>query len=468
MQTTREAQLGEETRGRLDTAAWDPHASAAAGRGASRPEELDPEQIVDEQFRRARAHLSQIPPGLVDFLRLPRQTITVNCPVEMDNGTVQSFVGYRVLHNRLLGPGKGGIRYHPAANLAEVSALAALMTWKCALLRIPFGGAKGGVVCDPKRLSTRELRHLTRRFIAALGDNIGPHTDIPAPDLYTDAQTMAWILDTYDNMHPGRNNLPVVTGKPLDLGGSEGRSEATGRGCVYCTERFLALGGVPGLTGLGGAQVAIQGYGEVGRVAARLFSAAGARVLAVSDSRGGILAQGPDGLELDAVSAHKADTGALAGAPGTRDLTNEDLLKLNCDILVPAALGGQIHSGNADLVQARLVVEGANRPVTPQADDALRHRGIPVLPDILANAGGVTVSYYEWVQNQEHHSWALDDVNRRLHRRMVDATNRVVARWRALPADCAGHRLCTDLRTAALLEALERLARVVEQRGIWP
>ena len=432
------------------------------------PGELDPTGVIDAQFIRARSHLSRVRADLVDVLRIPRRTITVNCPVEMDDGMVHNFVGYRVLHNRLLGPGKGGIRYHPAANLSEVSSLAALMTWKCALLRIPFGGAKGGVICDPKRLSTRELRHLTRRFIAELGDNIGPHTDIPAPDMYTDAQTMAWILDTYDNMHPGRNNLPVVTGKPLDLGGSEGRSEATGRGCVYATERFLALGGVHGLADLAGARIAIQGYGEVGRVAARLYRDAGARIIAVSDSRAGILAQEGDSLDLDAVSAHKVREGVLTGVPGTLSLTNEDLLALECDILVPAALGGQIHSGNAERVQARLVVEGANRPITPAADDILHRRGIPVVPDILANAGGVTVSYYEWVQNLEHHSWSLDDINGRLRSRMFDATDRVVARWRAFPADCPDQTLCRDLRTAAMVEAVERLGRVLEQRGIWP
>ncbi len=443
-----------------------PSVARAVGPGPSTGE-LDPGRIVDEQFRRAQAHLAHIAPGFIDILRLPRRTITVNCPVEMDDGSVRSFIGYRVLHNRLLGPGKGGIRYHPTADLAEVTALAALMTWKCALVRVPFGGAKGGVTCDPKALSTRELRHVTRRFIAALGDNIGPHTDIPAPDLYTDAQTMAWVLDTYDNMHPGKNNLPVVTGKPLDLGGSEGRSEATGRGCVYCTERFLALGGVPELPDLQGARVVIQGYGEVGRVAAQLFREAGARIIALSDSRGGIWAQDGGGLDLDAVTAHKTREGTLVGLPGSRSITNEDILALDCDILLPAALGGQIHSGNVDAVRARLVVEGANRPVTPEADDALRGRGIHVIPDILANAGGVTVSYYEWVQNLEHHSWALEDINQRLRRRLFDATDRVVARWRAFPTECAAG-LCTDLRTAALVEALERLARVLGQRGIWP
>jgi glutamate dehydrogenase (NAD(P)+) len=431
--------------------------------------ELQPERIIREQFARARTYLAHIEPGLVDFLRLPQRTISVNLPVELDDGSMRNYVGYRVLHNTLLGPGKGGVRFHPEVSLPEISALAALMTWKCALLRIPFGGAKGGVTCDSKGLSRPELRRITRRFIAELGDNIGPYTDIPAPDMYTDAQTMVWIFDTYDNLHPGENNLPVVTGKPLELGGSEGRDEATGRGCVFAIERFIALGGVPGLTELDGARVAIQGFGEVGRVAARLLGERGARIIALSDSRGGVLAEDGDNLDLDALTAHKAEAGTVVGLPGSRSITNDDLLALPCDILVPAALGGQIHSANVDRVQAKLIVEGANRPITPEADDRLAARGIRVLPDILANAGGVTVSYYEWVQNIEHHSWPLEAINGRLRARMNSATDRVVTRWRAFPSECLeGETLCTDLRTAALLEALERLSLVVEQRGIWP
>jgi glutamate dehydrogenase (NAD(P)+) len=286
--------------------------------------------------------------------------------------------------------------------------------------------------------------------------------------MYTDAQTMAWIYDTYDRMHPGQNNLPVVTGKPLEIGGSEGRGEATGRGCVYCTERFLALGGLPGRGELTGARIAILGFGEVGRVAARLYQEMGAHVIAVSDSKGAILAENGDNLDLDALTTHRKEAGTVVGLPGSRSITNTDLLALDCDILLPAALGGQIHSGNAAAVQARLIVEGANRPITPEADDILRSKGAVVLPDILANAGGVTVSYYEWVQNIEHHSWPLDEINGRLRARLFNATDRVVARSRAFPADCADANLCTDLRAAAMVEALDRLARVTLQRGIWP
>jgi len=432
------------------------------------PGELDPELTIASQFDRARRHLSHIEPGLADFLRQPSRTITVKIPIERDDGSITSFVGYRVLHNRLLGPGKGGIRYHPDVSMGEIAALAALMTWKCALIRVPFGGAKGGVTCDPKKLTQRELRQITRRFIAELGDNIGPYTDIPAPDLYTSAQTMAWIFDTYDNLHPGENNLPVVTGKPMELGGSEGRSEATGRGCVYALERFLALGAVHGLTEINQARVAIQGYGEVGRVAAWLLREAGAHITAVSDSRGAVLAENGDSLDLEALAAHKAANGTVVGLPGSRSLTNQDLLALDCDVLIPAALGGQIHSGNADQVKAKVIVEGANRPITPQADDILAAKGCLILPDILANAGGVTVSYYEWVQNIEHHSWPLEEINGRLRNRMNSATDRVVNRWRAFPSDCPDSELCTDLRTAALVEAVERLALVLGQRGIWP
>jgi glutamate dehydrogenase (NAD(P)+) len=341
------------------------------------------------------------------------------------------------------------------------------MTWKCALVNLPFGGAKGGVICDPKALSEGELRRLTRRFINELGDNIGPHTDIPAPDVYTDEQTMAWVFDTYDNSHPGRNNRPVVTGKPLDLGGSLGRREAVGRGCLYVATRFLETVEVPGLAAVNGARVSIQGYGQVGSVAARVFRDAGARILAVSDSQGGI--QALDGsLDLDAVDAWKAAHGTVVGLQGTRTVTNADILTSECDILIPAALGGQIRRENAEQVRARLVIEGANRPTTPEADDILGRRGVHVLPDLLANAGGVIVSYFEWVQNIQNQDWPLEEINGRLRGQLVRATDRAVERWRRfLPGDDAPP-CARDLRTAALVVAVERLARVTLQRGIWP
>jgi glutamate dehydrogenase (NAD(P)+) len=447
------------------TESKNPPAAASAG-------EPSPARISDEQFSRAAAHLDKLKRGLVDFLRFPKRSILVSFPVEMEDGSVRTFHGYRVLHNNVFGPGKGGIRYHPEVGEAEVAALAALMTWKCALVGLPFGGAKGGVACDPKQLSETELRRITRRFIAELGENIGPFTDVPAPDLYTDQQTMAWIFDTYDMLHRGRNNRAVVTGKPLELGGSPGRNEAVGRGCLYVAERLLPLLARPELPTIQDARVVVQGFGKVGRVAARLFQEAGARVIAVSDSQGGVQAADSAALDVAAVERWKDEHGTVVGLPETRTITNEDLLALECDILIPAALGNQIRADNAGAVQATLVVEGANGPITPEADDMLAARDVIVVPDILANAGGVVVSYFEWVQNNQNDNWPLEEVHLKLQRRLFDATDAVVERWRRLcvaaqdnPLDPA---LRCDLRTAALVEAVERIARVTLQRGIWP
>lgn len=443
------------------------------------PENLDPLAISTAQFQRARLHLDGLKSGLIEFFEVPKRSVSVAFPVEMEDGSVRTYLGYRVLHNHSLGPGKGGIRYHPDVTEREVAALAALMTWKCALVRVPFGGAKGGVICDTKTLSETDLRRITRRFIHELGDNIGPHTDIPAPDLYTNAQTMAWIYDTYDQMHPGRNNRPVVTGKPVELGGSVGRNEATGLGCFFATERFLEISPLPKLDKIKNATISIQGYGNVGSVLARSFRNAGAIVLAISDSKGGIYNE--SGLDLDEIAIHKAEHGTVVGMPGTRTITNEELLRLECDILVPAALGDQIRQDNAEAIKAKLVVEAANRPVTPAADDILSGRGIVVLPDILANAGGVTVSYFEWVQNIENADWRLEKVNSELKRKMVDAVDSVVACWRGMTAEndetvimeddgaaIPNPPAATDLRTAALVVAVRRVARVTLQRGIWP
>ena len=408
---------------------------------------------------------------MVEFFQLPKRMLTVCFPIEMDDGSVQTFRGYRVLHNRVLGPGKGGVRYHPDITAEEVAALAALMTWKCALVKVPFGGAKGAVVCDPKTLREAELRRITRRFIHELGDNIGPHTDIPAPDVYTDENTMAWIYDTYDQLHPGTNNRPVVTGKPLDLGGSLGRHEATGLGCFFATERFLEIAPLPGLEIIEEARIAIQGMGQVGSVAARAFNDAGASIIALSDSQGAIHAE--NGFDLDAVDAFKSEHGTVVGLPESTTITNDDLLALDCDIIIPAALGQQFTRDNANDVRAKLIVEGANAPTTPAADDILSSRGIPVLPDILANAGGVTVSYFEWVQNIENQEWDLDAINRRLKKRMRRATDAVVDRWRSLQHKAIEEGAesvvpSVDMRTAALVVAVQRLAKATLQRGIWP
>ncbi|MGI9533807.1 MAG: Glu/Leu/Phe/Val family dehydrogenase [Thermodesulfobacteriota bacterium] len=440
-------------------------------------ENLDPIHISLVQIERAICHLDHLKSDLISFIGFPKRTVIVNFPVEMDDGSIQTFQGYRILHNKFMGPGKGGIRYHPEISHEEVTSLAALMTWKCALIKVPFGGAKGGVVCDTKKLSRGELRRLTRRFITELGDNIGPHTDIPAPDLYTNELTMAWIFDTYDIMHPGLNNSPVVTGKPLNLGGSAGRTEATGRGCVYATERFISQNPLPGLKTIKGARVIVQGFGNVGSTVAKLFQEDGALVVAISDSQGGIYNE--NGINLDLAQNYKKEHGTVVGLPETLTITNEDLLEHETDILVPAALGQQIRRDNAKNIKAKIIVEGANGPTTPDADVILYEKGIIVIPDILANSGGVTVSYFEWVQNIENQEWALDEINLKLKNKIFDAVDVVINRWRNLlekynnnnskqSSNNSIMNYPVDLRTASLVVAIERLAYVIAERGIWP
>ena len=334
---------------------------------------------------------------------------------------------------------------------------------------MPFGGAKGGVICDPKNLSRAELRRITRRFIIELGDAIGPHTDIPAPDVYTDQQTMAWIYDTFDVMHPGQNNRAVVTGKPLELGGCVGRDEATGRGCLYATQQLLKHNIVPGLHSLTGARVAVQGLGQVGSTAMRLFNNAGARIIAVSDSAGGVVAD--KALDPDEVLAHKKECGSVVGLPETTTISNDDLLACDCDILIPAALESQIRADNADSVRAKLVVEAANGPLTPAADEILQQKSVIVLPDIVANGGGVVVSYFEWVQNLENQQWDLDMVERKLEKRMVRAVDGTIDCWEALKKKYEKSGITGQpaprLRDAALVIAIRRLADVILQRDIW-
>jgi glutamate dehydrogenase (NAD(P)+) len=432
-------------------------------------EDLNPYRIAAQQFDRAVAYMPQRKHGLIEFIKRPARTVIVEFPIELGDGSVRTFTGYRVQHSRVRGPGKGGIRYHPDVNLDEVRALASWMTWKCALIDVPFGGAKGGVCCNPKELSESDLRKITRRYISDLGDLIGPHTDIPAPDMYTNAQTMAWVYDTYALMHPGRNNLPVVTGKPLDIGGSQGRTEATARGCLIACQRALARGVVVGLSSVSGARFVLQGFGNVGGIAARLLHEAGARIIAVSDSRRGIYRE--EGLDVEAVFAHKARTGSVAGLSGTKPIRNEEIITLECDVLMPAALENQIRRDNASSVRAHLVCEAANGPTTPAADRILFERGIPVLPDILANSGGVCVSYFEWVQNIENQQWDLEEVNHKLQVKMERATDAVLDRQAAInqrPARGDVPSGPLDLRTAALLIAIERVAHVALERGIWP
>lgn len=435
----------------------------------SAPENRDLFFVAQQQFARALTWVDDLKAGLVDYLINPKRTTHVRFSVIMDDETVRTFHGFRVLHNRTRGPGKGGIRYHPSVTEHDVSALAALMTWKTALVDIPFGGAKGGVVCDPKNLSRAELRRITRRFVIELGDTIGPHTDIPAPDLYTDQQTMAWIYDTFDVLHPGQNNRAVVTGKPLELGGSVGRDEATGRGCLYATEQLLKHDVVPGLRGLAGARVAVQGLGQVGATVMRLFHEAGARIVAASDSAGGIADDG--GLNPHAVLARKKECGSVVGLPETTTITNDDLLAWDCDILVPAAIEGQVRGDNADSIKARFIVEAANGPTTPSADDILQAKNVVVLPDIVANGGGVIVSYFEWVQNLENQQWDLEKVERDLKKRMAKTVDQTLARWNALREEhrngAALERPAPTLRDAALVTAIRRLAEVILQRDIW-
>jgi glutamate dehydrogenase (NAD(P)+) len=439
-------------------------------------ENLDPIAISEQQFDQASRYIRGLKRGLVGFLNQPKRINIVNFPIELDDGSVQSFQGYRVVHNRVFGPGKGGIRYHPDVTVEEVISLAKLMTWKCALVNIPFGGAKGAVVCKPKELSEKELRRITRRFTSEMFDVFGPHTDIPAPDLYTSEQTMAWIFDTYDILHPGYNNRPVVTGKPIAMGGSYGRYEATGQGCVLATQRFLSKALLPEQQDLAGARVVIQGFGDVGSVAAQAFFREGAKIIAVSDSQGGILRE--DGLDPAEVQTFKAEHGSVVGMPDTMTITNAELLELDCDILMPAALSNQIHSGNANNVKARLVVEGANNPTTPAADAILAKKGIYLLPDILANAGGVTVSYYEWVQNQANEQWDPDRIAEGLKRKMYTAVDAVFSRWQSfvvgeetpVEGETAGEEGpgTPDFRTVALIIAIERVTEATLMRGIWP
>ncbi len=444
-------------------------------------EDRDLHQIAKIQFDRAAPYTEVVDGwrGMAQWLFQPERIVEVVLPVRADDGYVHIFRGYRVLHSSVRGPGKGGIRFHPDAGPAEVKALATWMTWKCALLDVPFGGAKGGVACNPQLLSKGEKERLTRRFTAALGEAIGPHTDIPAPDLYTDSQTMAWMYDTYSMMHPGEANLPIVTGKPVSLGGVTGRASATAQGGFYVTEHYLEMGGLPGISSLEGARVAIQGFGNAGRYAANLFHEAGALIVGLSDSQGGIYHE--TGLDPGLVGRHKDLTGSVIGIEDTVALPPMGVLEVDCDILIPAAIETQLTAENAPRVQAALVVELANGPTTPEADDILTSRSIRVLPDILANAGGVVVSYFEWAQNIENQQWDDAKVASELRRRMRRATERVVARRAALIDGIEMYRNrwhemrpnypelpLPNLRTAATAVAVQTCREAAAQRGVWP
>ena len=386
------------------------------------------------------------------FLREPKRVLEVSVPVRMDNGVFRMFKGYRVQHNMSRGPTKGGIRFHPDVSLDEVKALAMWMTWKCALANIPFGGAKGGVICDPKAMSMHELEGMTRRFASEISIIIGPEKDIPAPDVYTTPQIMAWIMDTI-SMQKGYSVPGVVTGKPLAIGGSLGRDKATARGCLYVVDEAMKELG----SEIEGARVAIQGFGNAGMHAAELMCARGYKIVAVSDSRGGVA--NPNGLDVAKLIAHKGETGSVVGLSGSEATSNKDVLECDCDVLVPAALEKVITRENAPRIKAKIVAEAANGPTLPAADDILYDRGIMVLPDILANAGGVTVSYFEWVQDLQENFWEEDEINERLRRKMVRAFRETHDR---------ATKLKVNMRRGAYAVAVGRVAEATQLRGVYP
>mgnify|MGYP003879853801 FL=1 len=399
------------------------------------------------------AEILNLDPNIHEFLRKPKRTVIVSIPVKKDDGTVKVFTGVRVQHSNARGPYKGGIRYYPTVDVDEVTALAMLMTFKCAVTDLPYGGAKGGVACNPKELSKNELERITRRYTAMIYEVIGPYIDIPGPDVYTDAQTMAWIVDTYSQMR-GVMTPEVATGKPLSLYGSLGRHDATSRGLVYIIKEFMKTVNKP----LKDARIAIQGYGNVGYNAAKiLYDEFGAKIVAVSDSKGGIYSE--KGLNPHKVAEHKEKTGTVVGFEGTKQITNEEVLTTPCDILIPAALENAVTKQIAEKVNALAVVEGANGPTTPEADRVLKERKIVVVPDILANAGGVTVSYFEWVQNLKRETWSLEEVHAKLEAKMVKGFRDVLEASRKYEA---------TMRQAAMAVAVQKVAEAINYLGIWP
>ncbi|MGD9503595.1 MAG: Glu/Leu/Phe/Val dehydrogenase [Syntrophobacteraceae bacterium] len=410
-----------------------------------------PFEMANAQLEKAAAKLG-LEDGMIKKLKYPKRELIVHFPVKMDDGSIEVFRGYRVQHNVARGPCKGGLRYHPSVDLEEVRALAAWMTWKTAIVNIPYGGAKGGVVCNPKELSLAEIERITRRYTWEIAPLIGPDMDIPAPDVYTNAQVMAWVMDTYSILK-GYTVPGVVTGKPLSIGGSPGREEATARGCIYTILEACKEKGV----NIEGARVAVQGFGNVGGNTVKLLEKEGASIVAVSDSSGGSF--NPKGLSYADALDFKGRTGSLNGLPGADSITNSELLTLDCDILVPAALGNVITEDNASQMRAKMIVEGANGPTTPEADAILNDKGVLVVPDILANAGGVTVSYFEWVQNLQEFFWTEEEVNKRLHQIMLRSFNDVAAIMR---------KSGVDMRTAAWMLGVGRVSEATELRGLYP
>jgi glutamate dehydrogenase (NAD(P)+) len=418
---------------------------------AVRQEELNPYKIAKQQFDRAADYL-ELEDSMRRVLKNAKRQLVVSIPVKMDNGEVQVFEGYRVQHNIARGPAKGGIRYHPQVTLDEVKALASWMTWKCATVGIPYGGGKGGVICDTKMLSRGEIERLTRRYAFEIAPIIGPDSDIPAPDVYTDEQTMAWIMDTI-SMVRGRTELGVVTGKPISLGGSQGRGEATARGCLYALREACNVKGM----NLKGARVAVHGFGNAGANIARLVAADGAIVVAICDSRSGVYSE--SGIDVEAALKHKAQTTSVLGLPNTKEISSEEVLGIDCDILLPSALENAITLDTVGRVKAKIIAELANGPTTPGADRVLADEGVFLVPDILANAGGVTVSYYEWVQDLYSYFWSESEINNRLEQTMRLAFREVYEK---------AQQFNTDMRTGAYILAVDRVAEATRMRGIFP
>ena len=414
----------------------------------SQQEILNPFKIVQRQIEMASEKLG-LEKSIVEILKYPQRVLTVTFPVKMDDGTTRVFEGYRSQHTDVVGPTKGGIRFHPDVHIDEVRALSMWMTFKCGVVGLPYGGGKGGVVCDPRKMSKGELERISRGFIEALGDFIGPNRDIPAPDVYTNAEVMGWMVDTFSRLNGDAYSPGVITGKPLILGGSKGRNEATARGCVFVIEEAMKKLNRP----LNNASVAIQGFGNAGRVAAKLLDNLGCNIVAVSDSKGAIY--NPDGLDLKKVELLK-DTSSILDYGESYHINQLDLLELDVDILVPAALENQITSENADRIQAKLIAEAANGPTTPEADAILNEKGVVIIPDILANAGGVTVSYFEWVQNMMNYYWTEEEVNSKLKVIMVESYKQV---------NSLAEEYQTDLRTAAFMRSILRVTEAMRARG---
>lgn len=413
---------------------------------------INPFSVALKQLDEA-SKIIGIDKGMHDVLAQPKRILIVSIPTRMDNDEIHVFTGFRSQHNDARGPFKGGIRYHPQVSIDEVKALSMWMTWKCAIANIPYGGGKGGIICNPKQMSTGELERMTRRYAYAIADIIGPHTDIPAPDVYTGGKEMSWIMDTYSALKGNFVQPEVITGKPLAIGGSLGRNEATGRGLSFTVREAAKKLGI----NLRAATVAVQGFGNAGQFAAQLLEEMGSKVVAVSDSQGGI--SNENGISIGSVRAHKEKTGSVVGFPGSKSVSNEEILETDCTILIPAALENQITKNNAANVSAKLVAEAANGPTTPEADEILHKNKIMVIPDVLANSGGVTVSYFEWLQNLRREYWTEEQVNSMLDEKMTEAFSDVYD---------THDKYQVNMRKASIALAVGRVTEAIKTRGLWP